>query len=197
MHLVVGLGNPGSRYARTRHNVGFMVVDRLAERASAPVEKKLFGAVVGDAPVGGHKAVLAKPQSFMNLSGQPVAALMGFYKTPIADVIVVHDDLDLPLGRIRVKVGGGHGGHNGLRDIQRAAGAEFVRVRLGVGRPPPQWDTADYVLANFAPEDDSTVQTMLDTAADAVECVVRDGLVPTMNRFNGAPAPAARPAPGA
>lgn len=196
MHLVVGLGNPGVRYARTRHNVGFMVVDRLASRAGVPAEKKLLGALVADTNVGGHKAVLTKPQSFMNLSGQPVAALMGFYKVPVADLIVVHDDMDLPLGRLRVKLGGGHGGHNGIRDVQRVTNGEFVRVRLGVGRPPPQWEPADFVLAPFDPTDATEVDALIDSAADAVESLVRDGLTPTMNRFNGAPAPT-RPTPGA
>lgn len=194
MNLVVGLGNPGGRYTRTRHNVGFMVVDDVATRAGVAVEKKLFGALVGDAVLGGKKAVLAKPQSFMNLSGQPVASLMGFYKVPATDVVVLHDDIDLPLGRLKVQQGGGHGGHNGIRDVQRVAGNDYVRVRLGVGRPPPQWDPADYVLAPFTAEEEGTVSAMLSTAADAVECIVRDGVVAAMNRFNRDKGPA-RPAP--
>lgn len=192
MHLVVGLGNPGARYAKTRHNVGFRVVERLAGRAGAPAEKKLFGALVGDAVLGGKKATLAMPQQFMNVSGQPTASLLGYYKVPAADLVVIHDDMDLPLGRLRVRVGGGHGGHNGIRDIQRTCGAEFVRIRMGVGRPPPQWDPADYVLSSFTPEEEPVVQSMVDTAADAVESVVRDGVTSAMNRFN-----ATRPEPGA
>lgn len=184
MHLVVGLGNPGARYARTRHNVGFRVVERLATRSGASVEKKLFGALVGDVAIGGKKATLAMPQQFMNVSGQPTASLLGYYKVAAADLIVIHDDLDLPLGRLRVRVGGGHGGHNGVKDIQRACGADFVRVRMGVGRPPAPWDPADYVLANFTPAEDPSVETMLDSAADAVESVVREGVTATMNRFN-------------
>lgn len=184
MHLVVGLGNPGARYASTRHNVGFRVVERLAARGGATVEKKQFGALVADAAIGGQKAVLAMPQGYMNLSGQPTVSLAGYYKIAAADVVVVHDDMDLPLGRLRVRVGGGHGGHNGVKDIQRACGTEFVRVRLGVGRPPPEWDPADFVLATFAPADAPNVDSMLDNAADAVESLVRDGVVVTMNKFN-------------
>ena len=188
MHLVVGLGNPGARYAKTRHNVGFLVVERLADRAGTSVERKLFGALVADAQVGGKKSLLALPQQFMNLSGQPTASLMGFYKVPVADVVVVHDDMDLPYGRLRVRVGGGHGGHNGIRDIQRLVGNEFVRVRFGVGRPPPPMDPADYVLGTWSSEETSQLTSLVDAAADAVECVFRDGSAKAMNTFNAAPA---------
>ncbi len=192
MHLVVGLGNPGARYAATRHNVGFRVVERLADRAGARVERKLFGALVGDIVLGGQKAALAMPQQYMNVSGQPAASLLGFFKVPANEMVVVHDDLDLPLGRLRVRVGGGHGGHNGVRDIQQACGPEFVRVRMGVGRPPPQWETADFVLSTFTEAEASVVDEMVEHAADAVESVVRDGVVATMNRFNTVrPEPAA------
>jgi peptidyl-tRNA hydrolase, PTH1 family len=190
MHLVVGLGNPGGRYARTRHNVGFMAVDHLASRAGVAVEKKLFGALVADVQLSSRKVLLTKPQSFMNLSGQPVASLMGFYKVPAADLIVIHDEMDLPLGRIKVQQGRGSGGHNGIRDVQRVAGNDYVRVRLGVGRPPPQWDPAEYVLSAFSAEEEQVVSTMLSTAADAVECAVADGVVVAMNRFNGEKPPA-------
>jgi len=190
MHLVVGLGNPGTRYSATRHNVGFRVVERLADRSGGRVERKLFGALVGDVMVAGKKTVLAMPQQYMNVSGQPTASLLGFYKVPASDMVVVHDDLDLPLGRLRVRVGGGHGGHNGVRDIQRVCGGEFVRVRMGVGRPPPEWDTADYVLSTFTGAESSAVEAMVEHAADAVESVVRDGVAATMNRFN-----AVRPEP--
>jgi PTH1 family peptidyl-tRNA hydrolase len=192
MHLVVGLGNPGTRYAATRHNVGFRVVERLAARSGEKVERKLFGALVGDAMLGGKKAALAMPQQYMNVSGQPTASLLGFYKVPASEMVVVHDDLDLPLGRLRVRVGGGHGGHNGIRDIQRTCGSEFVRVRMGVGRPPPEWDTADYVLSTFTAAESSAVEAMVEHAADAVESVVREGVAATMNRFNSVrPEPAA------
>lgn len=197
MHLVVGLGNPGSRYARTRHNVGFAVAERIAERRGGSIEKKLFGALVGDvtlpsdSPAGREKRdtriLLALPQQFMNLSGQPVASLLGFYKIPPSDLVVVHDDMDLPLGRLRVRQGGGHGGHNGVKDIQRVAGGDFVRVRVGVGRPPERMDPADWVLSPWSSEEVGKLESVIDVAADAVESVVRDGVERTMNTFNAAP----------
>lgn len=187
MHLVVGLGNPGARYARTRHNVGFLAVERAASRAGATVEKKLFGALVGDGSLADTKVMFALPQQFMNLSGQPVASILGFYKIPKNELIVVHDDMDLPFGRLRVRVGGGHGGHNGIRDIHRLVGTEFVRVRVGVGRPPEQMDPADWVLAPWSSSKSAALDPLLDTAADAVESVVRVGVSQTMNTFNAAP----------
>jgi PTH1 family peptidyl-tRNA hydrolase len=187
MHLVVGLGNPGARYARTRHNVGFLVVERLASRAGVPVEKKLFGALVADGSLAGTKVMFAMPQQFMNVSGQAVSSILGFYKIPKESTIVVHDDMDIPFGRLRVRVGGGHGGHNGIRDIQRLVGPEFVRVRVGVGRPPEKMDPADYVLAAWTPAESRDLDSFVDTAADAVESVVRNGPTQTMNVFNAAP----------
>ena len=150
MQLVVGLGNPGRRYASTRHNVGFLVVDRLASRWAGSCDRKQLGALVDKVRIGSSDVVLAKPQTFMNLSGQAVASLRGFYKpASVDDILVVHDELDLEFGTVRLKRGGGHGGHNGLRDIQARLGTnDFVRVRVGIGRPPEGWDTADYVLAD-------------------------------------------------
>lgn len=188
MHLVVGLGNPGARYARTRHNVGFLAIERAASRASAVVEKKLYGALVGDGALGDNKVLFAMPQQFMNLSGQPVASILGFYKIPPSDMIVVHDDMDIPFGRLRVRVGGGHGGHNGIRDLHRLVGTEFTRVRVGVGRPPEQMDPADWVLAPWSAAESAALDPLLDTAAAAVESVVRVGVTKTMNLFNTAPA---------
>lgn len=188
MYLVVGLGNPGARYARTRHNVGFLVVERLAARVGATVEKKLFGALVGDGSLAGKKVLFAMPQQFMNLSGQPVASIQGFYKVPKEETIVVHDDMDLPFGRLRVRVGGGHGGHNGIRDIQRLSGNDFIRVRVGVGRPPEKMDPADYVLSSWSSVESDALEPLLDTASNAVESVVRVGVTQTMNTFNAAPA---------
>lgn len=188
MHLVVGLGNPGARYARNRHNAGFLVASRVAERAASTVDRKQFGALVADASVRGKRVAVVLPQGFMNVSGQPVASVAGYYKVPVADTIVVHDDMDLPFGRLRVRVGGGHGGHNGVRDIQRALGADFVRVRVGVGRPPAEWDPADYVLANWTAEESAGLDAVVDRAADAVESVVGDGVTVAMNKFNAASA---------
>lgn len=184
MHLVVGLGNPGASYAKTRHNVGFLVVDRLAERGGAAVERKLFGALVGEATLAGRKALLVKPQQFMNLSGQPVASVLGFYKVPKENVVVVHDDMDLPFAKLRLRQGGGHGGHNGMRDLQQHLGPDTIRVRCGVGRPPAGWDAADYVLGRWSAEEDRALPGFLDQAADAVEAILQDGLARAMNTFN-------------
>lgn len=186
---MVGLGNPGARYARTRHNVGFLVAERLASRAGASVERKLFGALVGEGAVAGRKVTFALPQQFMNLSGQAVASLVGFYKVPASDVVVVHDDMDLPFGRLRVRPGGGHGGHNGIRDIQRVLGNDFPRVRVGVGRPPEGWDPADYVLATWSATEAAQLDTVVDEAASAAAAVVTDGVQAAMNRFNPPEAP--------
>lgn len=184
MHLVIGLGNPGRKYEGTRHNAGFLVVDRLANRAGEPVSSKQYGALVGKALIGGRPAVLAKPQSFMNLSGQPAASLKGYYKAEVTDIVVVHDDLDVPYGQIKVKQGGGHAGHNGLRDLSKRIGADYVRVRFGVGRPPEGWDSADYVLGRWSGPQQDQLDSSVDRAADAVEAVLRDGVVSAMNTFN-------------
>jgi PTH1 family peptidyl-tRNA hydrolase len=185
MHLVVGLGNPGAKYHQTRHNIGFEVVDCLSKRWAAPCATKQFGALVGKAKVGGASAMFAKPQSFMNRSGQPVVSLKGYYRVASESVVVVHDDLDIPFGQLRVKNGGGHGGHNGLRDIKRALGGqEFVRVRCGVSRPPEGWDTANYVLGRWSSDEQATLSGVVDKAADAAECILAEGVVVAMNRFN-------------
>lgn len=196
MFLVLGLGNPGARYERTRHNAGFLVVDRLGSRAGVTVARKQHGALVENARLGDQPVVLAKPQTFMNLSGQAGASLRGFYKVADADVIVVHDDVDLPFGDVRVKQGGGHGGHNGLRDLSAKLGPGYVRVRFGVGRPPAGWDTADYVLANFTAEETEKVDAAVDEAADAVGLVVAQGVAAAMNLVNRrGELPTPRPAP--
>ncbi|MFZ5478051.1 MAG: aminoacyl-tRNA hydrolase [Myxococcota bacterium] len=184
MHLVVGLGNPGARYAKTRHNVGFLVVERLAARANASVEKKLFGALVGDCQVAGRKVVLAMPQQYMNLSGHPTRSVMGFYKVAPTDTVVVYDDLDLPFGKLRLRTSGSAGGHNGVKDIVQHVGNEFVRVRVGIGRPPGPMDSADYVLTPWSAAEAEKLDAVVDRAADAVESVVRDGVAKAMNTFN-------------
>ncbi|TNE86764.1 MAG: aminoacyl-tRNA hydrolase [Deltaproteobacteria bacterium] len=185
MHLVLGLGNPGRRYERTRHNVGFVVVDRLAERWGENIEKKQFGALVGSALIGRSPAVLCKPQSFMNLSGQPAASLKGFYKVQNEAIVVVHDELDLPFGEVRIKKGGGHAGHNGLRDLQQKLGGnDFIRIRVGITRPPQGWDVADYVLGKWSSSEESSLGEVVERACDAVEAVLADGVTAAMNTFN-------------
>ena len=185
MHLVLGLGNPGRRYERTRHNVGFLVVDRLAERAGEACNQKKFGAEIASVRIGRTPAVLAKPQSYMNLSGQPAASLKGYYKAENDEIVVVHDDVDLPFGDVRVKRGGGHGGHNGLRDLQsKLGGNDFIRVRVGISRPPEGWDTADYVLGKWTDAEQRELPEVVDQAADAVRAVLDEGVDAAMNTFN-------------
>lgn len=185
MHLVLGLGNPGRRYERTRHNAGFLVVDRIAERHRVTVERRQLGAMVESVRFGEHPVVLAKPQSFMNLSGQPAVSLRGWYKVANDDVVVVHDDVDLPFGDLRVKKGGGHGGHNGLRDIDEKLGtAGYVRVRVGVGRPASGRTTADWVLEPFAPAEEAELPGLVERAAEAVVLVVEQGVDVAMSQVN-------------
>ncbi|MEC8194090.1 MAG: aminoacyl-tRNA hydrolase [Myxococcota bacterium] len=187
MWLVVGLGNPGRRYAATRHNVGFSVIETLAKRWSIPAEGKQLGSLVGTGRLGDCKALLARPQSFMNRSGHPVQSLLGYFKLGTERLVVAHDDLDLPFGRIQVKRGGGHGGHNGLRDINKHSGSGYIRVRVGIGRPPEGWDVADYVLGKWTPAETTEIPSVVDRASDAIETVLRDGLEGAMNQFNVRP----------
>lgn len=184
MVLVLGLGNPGRRYDATRHNAGFRVVDRLAERRSLSLDKNQFGALVTST----DRMILAKPQGFMNLSGQAAASLRGFYKVANGDIVVVHDEVDLPFGEVRVKIGGGTAGHNGVKDVADKLGTrDFVRVRFGVGRPPEGWETADYVLSPFTAEEAAEVPALVDRAADAVEHIVTDGVQRAMQTVNTRP----------
>ncbi len=189
--LVVGLGNPGPRYESTRHNVGQMVIDELAARRSETLRAHKAQARVAETWLrpGGAKLVLAKPNSFMNVSGGPVSALAQFYSVPAERVIVVHDELDIPFDAIKLKVGGGHGGHNGVRDVAKALGTpEFARVRVGVGRPPGRQDPADWVLDPFGTAERKELPLLLAEAADAVELVVGEGLLSAQQRFH-APRP--------
>ncbi len=187
LHLVVGLGNPGPAYRGNRHNVGAMVLDLLAERMRARFKSHKGRAEVVEGrlgPLPGARAVLAKPRSYMNESGGPVVALRDFYKVPVEALVVVHDELDLPYGALRLKRGGGDNGHNGLRSITRALGPDYLRVRFGVGRPPGRMDPADYVLRDFAGPERKELDYHLDRAADAVEALVLTGLEPAQNRYN-------------
>lgn len=181
--LVVGLGNPGPNYAKTRHNVGFMVADVLAARIGAAftVHKK-SGAEVVSGHLGGRSVLVAKPRVFMNESGRNIGPLAKFYSVVPANVIVVHDELDIDFGRIRLKVGGGEGGHNGLRSVASALGSkDFARVRIGVGRPPGRQDPAAYVLQAFNSVERSEVPIIVEQAADAVELLIQSGLEPAQN----------------
>ena len=189
--LVVGLGNPGEEYAATRHNVGFLVVEELARRAGAKFSvDKRARALVASARIGGPgpqgvAAALAKPMSFMNLSGGPVSALSKYFAVVAEHVMVVHDELDLPYGTVRLKQGGGSAGHNGLKDITKALGTpEYVRVRVGIGRPPGSQDAATYVLKPFTTTERKELDLIVVEAADAVEALVLEGLAAAQQRLH-------------
>jgi PTH1 family peptidyl-tRNA hydrolase len=186
--LLIGLGNPGREYRDNRHNIGFMLIDRLAVRLDARGLKLQSKAIVTSGLYEERKLILAKPQTYMNLSGQSVQGLLHFYKILPENLIVAHDDLDLPLGTIRIRPGGGAGGQKGMAStIERLGTQDFPRLRLGIGRPPGRMDAAAYVLQDFSRADLLIVSETIDRAADAVLTFVTDGLNKAMNKFNGAP----------
>lgn len=185
-YLLIGLGNPGREYTNTRHNFGFMLIDRLAVRLDARGMKVQSKAIVMDARHAGRKLILAKPQTYMNLSGQSVQGLAHFYKIPFTNLMILSDDLDLPFGTIRIRASGGPGGQRGLSSILEKLGTKDVpRLRLGIDRPPGRMDPSDYVLQNFSRENLREISEILDRAADAVLEFVTSGLNAAMNKFNG------------
>ncbi|WHP60589.1 aminoacyl-tRNA hydrolase [Arthrobacter sp. KFRI-F3372] len=187
--LIIGLGNPGAQYQGNRHNVGQMVLDELAARMGAGFKSHKSRAQVleGRLGIGGPRVVLAKPMTYMNVSGGPAAALANFYGIAPDHVVAVHDEIDIPFNTVKLKIGGGEGGHNGLRDISKAlATKDYLRVRVGVGRPPGRMETADYVLRDFGTAELKELPFLLDEAADAVEILVRDGLTAAQQKFHPA-----------
>ena len=185
MHLVVGLGNPGKTYQQTRHNVGFMVVDQLAAAHSIAVTKKRFDCLWGTGDIGRHRVLLAKPQTFMNRSGQAVAALMAYFKLALQELLVIHDDLDLDFGRIKIVRGGGSGGHRGVRSIHETLEEDrYVRVKVGIGRPKFSEPAEDYVLSPWYEDQQNQVAEILGSAADAVVAIFTDGLEKAMTAVN-------------
>lgn len=185
-YLLVGLGNPGREYASTRHNIGFMLIDRIAVRLNARGMKLQFKAIVISALYEERKIILAKPQTFMNLSGQSVQGLLRFYKLQNENLLVAHDDLDLPFGTIRIRAAGGPGGQRGMAStIEQLGTKEFPRLRLGIGRPPGRMDPKDYVLQDFSRDEQKILSEVLDRAADAAFEFVMRGLNSAMNKFNG------------
>jgi PTH1 family peptidyl-tRNA hydrolase len=183
--LVVGLGNPGPRYAGNRHNVGFLVADELAARVGGRFKVHKGGAEVVECRLAGRRVVLAKPRSFMNVSGGPVVGTARFYKVTPADLVVIHDELDLPYAAVRLKLGGGENGHNGLRSISKSLGTrDYLRVRFGIGRPPGRMDPADFVLRDFSATERRDLALNVDHCADAVEALVGKGLEAAQNLFH-------------
>ncbi|MFD0144564.1 MULTISPECIES: aminoacyl-tRNA hydrolase [unclassified Streptomyces] len=188
--LIVGLGNPGPDYAANRHNVGFMVVDLLAERIGGKFKRaqKAQAQVVegrmGPPGPANRRVILAKPMSYMNLSGGPVTSLRDFYKVPTAHIVAIHDELDIDYGVLRLKVGGGDNGHNGLKSMTKAMGAEYHRVRFGIGRPPGRTQVADFVLKDFSSSERKELDYFVDRAADSVECLVAEGLERAQSAYN-------------
>ncbi len=184
LFLISGLGNPGKKYESTRHNVGFRALNRLAEDHNIAWSRSKFSAHSGSGTISGQRVLLLKPQTFMNLSGNAVSAAAHFYRIPTENIAVVHDDIDLSIGRIQARQGGGHGGHRGLRSIQESIGSrEFVRFRMGVGRPD-QDETSDYVLDCFSKKDQPLVEDLIERTGKAVALWLQSGLVTTMNQFN-------------
>ena len=183
--MIVGLGNPGREYRETRHNIGFMVVDRMAEKHGIKLTRVQNKAIVGSGYIDSCKVILVKPQTFMNLSGQAVSALVRFFKIQLQDLIVAHDDVDLPFGTVRMRPGGGSAGQKGVASIINLMGTqEFARLRMGVGRPPGRMDAAVYVLQSFSSADQEFLNSFLNRAVEALDCYIRDGLEAAMNRYN-------------
>lgn len=186
MWLIVGLGNPGEKYAGTRHNIGFMGLDLLARRHGLEFRAKRANSVIAEGNIAGQRVALVKPQTFMNLSGQAVSALRGWYKVePASELLVVYDDMDLPFAKLRIRERGSAGTHNGMRSIVGQLGStDFPRLRVGIGQPPGKMDAAAYVLARFSKDEEAELPALCDTIADAVELTLREGLITAMNRFN-------------
>ncbi len=185
-YLLVGLGNPGREYRANRHNLGFMTIDQLSSTLDTRLSRVQSKALVGIGALDENKVVLAKPQTYMNLSGQAVSSLLRFYKIPLERLLVIHDELDLPLGTLRLRPGGGSAGNRGLASIiQQLATQEFPRLRIGIGHPPGQMSGADYVLQNFPATEQELLEMVLKRAVEATQVFVRSGLETAMNQYNG------------
>ncbi len=172
MYLIVGLGNPGEEYAHTRHNIGFMLADKLADAYDLTLPKQKFQGEIFTGDIAGEKIIVLKPQTYMNLSGQSVAAAMKFYKLTPAQVIVLHDELDLPLGRVKTKIGGGDGGHNGIKNIDAHIGPEYKRVRIGIGHPGDKDAVSDYVLHDFSKAESEQLEKILEALAKPITALL-------------------------
>jgi peptidyl-tRNA hydrolase, PTH1 family len=193
VRLIAGLGNPGTKYTGNRHNIGFMCVDRFAYDSNLTFKRSNSRALIVEGRISGHDIVLAKPQTFMNNSGESIGRLVRKFKVKFENLIIVHDDLDLPLGRIRIRLGGSSGGHKGINSIvQHIGNQEFIRVRVGIGRPNGQEtgkndedDVINHVLGDFTPEEKTIMQEVIPCVSEALQCLLTDGLIETMNKYNG------------
>ncbi|MGL5514302.1 MAG: aminoacyl-tRNA hydrolase [Sporomusa sp.] len=184
MKIVVGLGNPGQEYSYSRHNIGFMAIDKLAEKLAVTTWRERYNAQVAEYR-GSQTMLLVKPQTYMNLSGRSVAPLAAFYKVPPENIIVIYDDLDLPTGQLRLRLKGGSGGHRGIESMLAELGKDdFARIRIGIGRPPAGWEVVNYVLGRFTPEEASVISQAILRTAEAVECILQEGFNKAMNKFN-------------
>ena len=192
MKIIVGLGNPGSHYRLNRHNIGFRCIDHIADKFSIPVKKRLCRSDTGQGSIAGCEVLLARPRTYVNLSGEAIACMLDKFHVKPADLIVIHDDLDLPTGRIRLRLGGKSGGHRGIKSTIDCIGSpEFNRVRIGISRPGDKGsryadedEIVDYVLGDFPPDEEDVIKTAVANVAEAVECLLKDGLATAMNRFN-------------
>jgi len=185
MKLIVGLGNPGKEYSGSRHNLGFRCINHLAKAHGIGIDKRQCQAQLGAGRIAGVQVVLAKPKTYMNLSGKSVDMMMDRFKAKREDIVVIHDDLDLPLGRIRLYANGGPGGHKGVESIIAALGSRgFIRIRVGVGRPPPGMDPVDYVLLDFSPTDRLLIEEAIAKVGEAVPFMLKEGLAAAMNKYN-------------
>jgi PTH1 family peptidyl-tRNA hydrolase len=185
VRLLVGLGNPGPKYERTRHNVGFRIAEDAARKLGVALDQTRWNAVLGQGRSGGEQVAVLLPQTYMNASGESVGHAARFWKVEAGSLVVVHDDMDLEFGRIQVKVSGGDGGHNGLKSLRQHLGtADYARVRFGVGRPPAEWDGADWVLAKFSSAEEEQLKSLVPQAAEAAVAALVEGPLLAMNRFN-------------
>lgn len=185
MKLIIGLGNPGKEYEMTRHNIGWMALDRLAKEWNIDVTKSKYRALYGEGTVKGEKVVLLKPMTYMNLSGESLSQAMQWYKPDLKDIVVLYDDMDIPLGKLRLRTKGSPGGHNGIKSLVQHLGTqEFNRVRMGIGRPHPGSDVIKHVLTNFRKEEVEEVENAVSKIGDVIECIIDQGFLIAMNRFN-------------
>lgn len=187
MYLIAGLGNPDKKYEATRHNIGFETIDLLAHKENIPLNKLKHKAIIGDGKICGERVIIAKPQTYMNLSGESIREIVSFYKIPVDNVIIICDDINIETGRIRIRPKGSDGGHNGLKSIiYRLSSDDFIRIRMGVGAPKNEnYDLADYVLGKFSKEEIEVLTPVANKVTEAVETIIQKGVAEAMNKFNG------------